>query len=231
MPYSVYIDEAGDLGIGKGTQWFIISAIAIERSEELNIRKTMQSIKNKLNLNTIHFRDIKDHSKRLYIVSSLAQHDFTYFNVICDTRKLKLHNSNFVYNYLCRLLIERTSWFIRDLNDTADIMLSSRGTSRDEDLKKYIQDILLNDYNNQVAKIFNKVSYQSSPKWDMLQLADICATRMFYSYEQNKFDFTIPCYAKLLKNKLYHYNDRIIKYGIKYFSDDMKPSDLDIICK
>ena len=90
---------------------------------------------------------------------------------------------------------------------------------------------LLNDYNNQVAKIFNKVSYQSSPKWDMLQLADICATSMFYSYEQNKFNFTVPCYAKLLKNKLYHYNDRIIKYGIKYFSDDMKPSDLDIICK
>ena len=30
---------------------------------------------------------------------------------------------------------------------------------------------------------------------------------------------------------MHHTNDRIIKYGIKYFSDDMKPSDLDIICK
>lgn len=25
--YTVYIDEAGDLGIGKGTRWFVLSAV------------------------------------------------------------------------------------------------------------------------------------------------------------------------------------------------------------
>ncbi len=35
---TVYIDEAGDLGINRGTQWFILSALVVNKSDEFSIR-------------------------------------------------------------------------------------------------------------------------------------------------------------------------------------------------
>ena len=31
---TVYIDEAGDLGIGRGTQWFVITAVIVPKESE-----------------------------------------------------------------------------------------------------------------------------------------------------------------------------------------------------
>lgn len=31
---TIYIDEAGDLGVGKGTQWFVLTAVIINKSSE-----------------------------------------------------------------------------------------------------------------------------------------------------------------------------------------------------
>ena len=43
--YTVYIDESGDLGINRGTQWFVLSAVVVEKSEEKNIREKINQIK------------------------------------------------------------------------------------------------------------------------------------------------------------------------------------------
>ena len=52
--YTVYIDEAGDLGIKRGTKWFIISAVIVPISEEPSIRSTLSAIKTKFNIKDIH---------------------------------------------------------------------------------------------------------------------------------------------------------------------------------
>ena len=51
---TVYIDEAGDLGINTGTQWFVLSAVIVDKDDEPNIRAKMAQIRNRLNLNEIH---------------------------------------------------------------------------------------------------------------------------------------------------------------------------------
>ncbi len=56
-----------------------------------------------------------------------------------------------------------------------------------------------------------------------MQLADVCATTMFWSYEKNGYGFIVPCFARRLQNKLYNRNGQIMSYGIKYFNEDMKP--------
>ena len=58
----------------------------------------------------------------------------------------------------------------------------------------------------------------------MLQVADVCATTMFLTYEENWLGFTTPCFSAMLKDHLYKYNDRTDNYGIKYFTNDMKPN-------
>lgn len=52
--YTVYIDEAGDLGINRGTKWFVLTAVIVAKEAEPKIRENIKQIKTKLNLNEIH---------------------------------------------------------------------------------------------------------------------------------------------------------------------------------
>lgn len=110
--YTVYIDEAGDLGIGKGTQWFVLTAVIVRKSEEPQIRLKMEQIRNRLNVKEIHLRKIQDYYKRGLIVQELNQTDFVYMNVIVDTKKFdvsKIPSSIIAYNYVCKYLLQRVS--------------------------------------------------------------------------------------------------------------------------
>lgn len=220
---SVYIDEAGDLGRCRGTRWFVISAVIVDNTQEPKIRNTISQIKRRTNVNDIHMRKIKDFNKRAYIVSELAKEDFTYISVVVDTNILNT-SSLLAYNYTCRLLLERVSWFLRDTNREGDVVLSSRGTARDGELIKYITDKLLPDISNQVYDVFMKVKAKAASSWDMLQLADVCATSTFLAYEVNGWGFRTPCYAKKLKQHVYTYKSKMDNYGLKYLAPDMKPS-------
>lgn len=68
---TVYIDEAGDLGYQRGTQWFILSAVIVDKSEEQDIRTTISQIKTRLNVNEIHLKKIPDFMKRAYMYENL----------------------------------------------------------------------------------------------------------------------------------------------------------------
>lgn len=224
---TVYIDEAGDLGYQRGTQWFVLSAVIVDKSDEQAIRTSMSQIKTRLNVNEVHLKKIPDFMKRAYIVRELERESFTYVNIIVDTCKLDLAmaaSSSTAYNYICRMLLERVSWFLRDTNRVGDIVLSARGTSRDGELIAYIQDRLIPYADNQiVSHVFGKISAKTANSWDLLQLADVCATTTFLAYEHNGWGMRAPCYFKVLSSHIYRYNGKMERYGLKYFSDSMKP--------
>ena len=46
--YTVYIDEAGDLGINRGTKWFVLTAVIVAKEAEPKIRAKIRQIKSKL---------------------------------------------------------------------------------------------------------------------------------------------------------------------------------------
>ena len=50
---TLYIDEAGDLGIGKGSDWFILAGVLINKQDEPQIRDTIKNIRSKLNINEL----------------------------------------------------------------------------------------------------------------------------------------------------------------------------------
>ena len=35
---TIYIDEAGDLGINRGTRWFVLTSVIVNKESELNIK-------------------------------------------------------------------------------------------------------------------------------------------------------------------------------------------------
>ena len=225
--YTVYIDEAGDLGINKGTRWCVLSAVIVEKSNEPQLRSKLSAIKTRLNVQQIHLRKIPDFFKRALIVRELNDEDFVYMNVLVDTSKFdvtKIPSSSVAYNYVCKYLLQRVSWFIEAEGKTADIVLSARGTSRDRELIQYIQEKLLPYPGNSInGSLFNKVSAKSAGSWDLLQLADVCATTMFLTYEVNGYGFTLPCFSTTMQKHLYRKNGKIDSYGIKFFTSEMKP--------
>ena len=79
---NVYIDEAGDLGIRRGTKWFVMSAVIVNVGDEPAIRDTIKAIRNKFNLREIHLRKMNDFYKTAYIVKELHKHPFVISNVL-----------------------------------------------------------------------------------------------------------------------------------------------------
>lgn len=225
---TVYIDEAGDLGHNRGTQWFILSAVIVDKKDEPSIRNTIARLKSDLNVNEIHIRKIKEFPRRAYIVRELNEENFTYINILFDTTKFditKMRSPIIAYNYVCRMLLERVSWYLDDTNRRGDIVLSSRGTSRDGELIDYIKNKLLPYGHNEIrSSVFKNVLAKSPSQWDMLQLADVCATTIFLAYEINAYNLCYPCFSTTLSEHLYRRNSKITSYGMKYFSNDMKPN-------
>ena len=220
---NVYIDEAGDLGIGKGTRWFIITAVVVKNKDEAKIRAVMSNIRTRLNLGEIHLRKLHDFYKTSYIVSQIKDEPFAIINVLLDTRKSHLEDSAKTYNFMCRLLLERVSWYLSDNNSVGNVTFSSRGTSRDGELIEYIKGIIAYP-SNEVKNVFQNVNCKTPRMWEMLQLADICATSMFRAYEVNSYGFLTPCFMSNLKHKIYSRGGHVNKYGLKYYSDDMIPA-------
>ncbi len=227
---TIYIDEAGDLGYNRGTKWFVLSAIIVDKDKEPLIRQKMKSLKSELNLNEIHFRNLRNHEQKSYVVSVLSNFDFDLVNVIVDTTKITLQKTNqngspsiVSYNYCCRFLLERVSWLLRDTDRHGDIVLSSRGTSRDGELIDYIKNKLITYNYNEVSCRFNDIKSKSASQWDLLQLADVCATSIFYYHEENRYGFITPCYCYRLTSHVYKYNGNTDSYGMKYFDSAMKP--------
>ena len=83
--------------------------------------------------------------------------------------------------------------------------------------------------NNQIEKgVFGNITAKAANSWDMLQLADVCATTTFLAHEVNGWGFRTSCFFKVLQNHLYRRKGKVIGYGLKYFSDTMKPRTEDI---
>ena len=230
---TVYIDEAGDLGSGKGTQWFVLSAVIVDKSNEPDIRKKMETIKGRLNVKRIHLREITDYYKRAFVVREINNFDFTYICVICDTNLLDPSrlSANAAYNFQCKILLERVSWFLKDSGKTADIVLSARSTSRDKELVDYITEKLLPyRHNNINSSTIGKVSAKAAGSWDLLQLADVCATATFLAYEKNGWGFRTPCFLRVIQDHLYRRAGEVGSYGIKYYLSSGNENESVLVC-
>ena len=81
-----------------------------------------------------------------FSLCKVLQSGFDPFPSVC--MQIHLKDSIKTYNYMCRILLERVSWFLKAHNSKADVMLSGRGTKRDGELIHYIEEKLIRyDYN------------------------------------------------------------------------------------
>lgn len=228
---NVYIDESGDLGKGCGTRWFVLTAVIVTPEQEEEILETVANIKHRLNIDEIHFKNIKPFERKAYIIQELTNCDFTLINILVDTNKLTLkpNDSNskatlLIYNYVCKYLLERISSWLLENDATGNIILSSRSSLRDKELISYINDKLLPySYNDVCEFVINSVSSAPACTLDMLQVADACAYSVHKAHEENEYGMVTPYLCRALVSHFYSKEDKIIDLGLKYFTSYMQP--------
>ena len=224
--YNIYIDEAGDEGfkfddrLGHGSSnFFVLSALIVKKEDDLSLSKVVDELKKILNfqqkdiLSPLHFCKMQ-HEKRKVCVNKLLEFGhFTTISVVCEKQKIcgQLLTPPYLYNFACKLLLERVIPFLKNNSAKANLIFEHRRNTSYEDLKIYIR---------KMVDTSRFIDLKPKPKAQLkcLQLADIIASSTYQAFEPNKYDGDIEAmYIKKLQNYLFCHNGKCLGYGLKLY--------------
>lgn len=224
--YNVYIDESGDEGINKGSKYFILTAIIVEKEKDLEVSKAVDRIKNNLELNLktqLHWKLLKGLPNKNMIMDVISALDIKIINIIVDTKCIQLIPSNNIYNFFSGYLYERICWYMIDCNGIANINISSRGNLSKKKLSEYINSNNHKKFNIDATKI-KQIKIIPNERKKLLQLADCCCSALFQSLKyHDKIHFEYIC---KIKNKLYCKNNNLLSYGLKLVPSNSEATEL-----
>ena len=213
--YNVYIDESGDEGLHRGSKYFILTAVLIEKDKDIGISKCIDTIKENLEISIkkqLHWNLIKGYPNKLMIMSDIGEMDITIINIVVDTTKINFIKSDEIYNYFSGYLYERISWFVENRNAVANINISSRGNLSKEKLLNFIRS------NSKKFKIehsrIKKVKIYPNSQKKILQLADCCCSALGQALKYN--DDKHRKYISYICPRFYSCNGKYLGYGLKY---------------
>lgn len=224
--YNCYIDESGDEGIRKGSKYFILTVIIVEKEKDLEISKSVDLIKENLEMNKkhqLHWKLLKGLPNKKMIMDIVNSLDIKIINVIVDTKSIQFIPSNNIYNYFSGYLYERICWYMKEVNGIANIDISSRGNLSKNKLSDYINSNNHKKFNIE-AKLIKSIKIIPNERKKLLQLADCCCSALFQALKyNNKTHFD---YIKKIKDKIYKVNNNILSYGLKIVPKDSNAQEL-----
>ncbi len=222
--YNVYIDESGDEGIRRGSKYFILTAILVEKSKDLEISKVVDKIKENIEIGIktqLHWNRIKGYPNKMMIMSEIRKLDIKIINIVIDTSQIMFIESNQIYNHFSGYLYERICWFAKSKNAKVNINISSRGENLTK--KKLVE--FLQTHNEKFRIDYSRINqikiYPNAQK-KLLQLADCCCSALGQALKYN--DERHFQYILYLKSNFYSYNGKYLGYGLKYVPGNTKES-------
>ena len=145
MEMYAYIDESGDEGTGgKGTKWFVITALIASQEEATALGYAYHRIKQRINLGAdkpLHWYKLS-HPRKKAVIEELANHDFSICSVLADTQHQDIVNTSLkgkrLYFYTFRRLVERITWYCDDKGYKVRIYAENKGGISYEELNVYL---------------------------------------------------------------------------------------------
>lgn len=247
--FIAYIDESGDDGFGNyrggasggASHWLGISALLVRASRGLETVTWRDEIKTTTRQSTkgrsIHFKDF-NHSQKKAACQIISQKPCRFASAIAYKPSMDPNNflsKNQLYFYITRYVIERVSWFCRDMrpevpegNGKVKIIFSRRGGMSYDDFKRYLSDLKSSTKANTIhwpVIDIDGIEAKDHSRDAGLQIADCMASATAWSLEPDKFGNTEMQYLQALKPNIYHRKDNILSYGLKLLPNkhDIEP--------
>lgn len=226
--YNIYIDEAGDEGFkfderpGHGSSnFFVLSALIVKQENDLQISSIVNALKKLFGyqpkdiLSPIHFVKLP-HQKRKACVNKLAEFkDFHIISIVFEKQQLQegLQTTPYLYNFACRLLLERILPFLKSNNAKANLIFEHRRNTSYDELKVYLKRMI------DTSRILT-LSPKPKAQAKCLQLADIVASATYNAFEPDYYGNVEPSYIMTLRKNLFCYNKKCLGYGLKLYPTD-----------
>lgn len=222
--FHAYIDEAGDEGVGgKGTKWFVITALIASQEEATALGYTYHRIKQHINLGSnkvLHWSKLS-HPRKKVVVEELANNDFSICSVLVDTQHHDIVNTSpklkgrRLYFYTFRRLVERITWYCDDKGGKVRLYPENKAGIKYEELNGYLN-YIQSQPDCEIRKgCILGVQPKAKTQSNLLQLADsVCGA------VQNAIEFKYgvieESYLLALQGKLYRRGGKVFGYGIKF---------------
>jgi hypothetical protein len=238
--YVAYIDESGDDGLGRpfrqigkngSSHWLILSACVFRQIHDLDAVSWRDEIGAKMperQSRELHFKKLSD-GQKLAAVQTIATKPLRTLSVVAAKTPIPADvyvETNQLYWYMARYLVERVSWLCRDARkDTkggdgrVKITFSRRGNLQSyEEFRQYLRILKSNAQSNQIywpVIDIDAVDAKDAGKSAALQLADAIASSVGSGFEPDLYGNCEPRYAEELKPVTYARNANYLSYGMK----------------
>jgi hypothetical protein len=241
--FIAYVDESGDDGLGGkyrtvghqggSSNWLTISAAMWRYSRDLEAVKWRDEIRAQLPAQAarrIPLHCLKlTHAQKVMACQLLATKPMRAACVIANKTALQAHiytRKNHLYFYMSRYLMERISWFCRDMRrDVSEgdgrvkIIFSRRGGLSYEGFRSYLVRLKSND-DGDVRIHWNVIDIEGIEARDHsakagLQISDLVAHCVTAGLEPNPYGNCEKAYAEILKPAIYNRGGKYLGYGVK----------------
>ena len=219
MEYNVYIDESGDEGISRGSEWFILTAVIVPKEYDLTLSNKILKIKSTMNMgrkDQLHWNKILKYDKKIQIIYDLISENFKIIHVAINTYEITKLKSKDIYPYFMSYLIERVSYYVSNNKRTCNIYISTR-QDNNKQKNQHLQNELMSKrkYHHINTKCINCIKFIDNRDRNLLQLADVCCSSFAQAIKYNtsqEWEYVLK-----LKSNIWTYKGKIVGYGIKFY--------------
>lgn len=247
--FVAYIDESGDEGFRFGagsSDWLVLSAIVIRKSEEQGVVCLVDDVKTCFSLPSrkpLHCRRLDD-VQCAFFIKKIAGAKLVTMSIFMHKPSLiaeKFAEPHRLYFYTVRYLVERISWYCRDHYLTtdsgdggADLIFSIRHGMPYENMRAYLlklkRDSEYMPYQIDWSRILiGRVRAEPMSRYKGLQIADGVAHCGFRAVDSSK-RAADHRHALALKPVTYHRLGNYTSYGTKFFAPKIAVSKLPFVC-
>jgi hypothetical protein len=225
--YNAYIDEAGDEGFvtttvpGQGSsEWLIVGAVIVREEDDLAMSHAVDDLRALLDRpppKPLHFRTLK-HNARRAAMDVLGAYGFV-ASIVALWKPPQGAGKSFpqppyMYNWACRLLVERLTWYADDRGRQVNLFFSNRASTSYAQLQGYMNWIQ-NDPACEIRPGCIKGFKPVNKTVKLVQVADFYASASFAALEPDSFGNSEEDYLFRVRHQLYRRNNNLFSYGFK----------------
>jgi len=211
--------KAGDEGINRGSEWFILTAIIVPKEYDLTLSNKIVKIKNTMNMDRkeqLHWNKILKYDKKIQIIYDLISENFKIIHIAINTYKINKLKSKDIYPYFMSYLIERVSYYVSENKGKRNILISSRNENNKQK-NEYLKNELMSKrrYHHIAIKCINDIKFLDNRERNLLQLADVCCSSFAQAIKYNtsqEWEYVLK-----LKSNIWSHKGLIVGYGLKFY--------------